>query len=399
MRAPHLEPSLRVVSLVLLFYGLYSPLIGVLNGRRRFVAQATFDVAFGTLRTAALVTGGALFAASGRTGALGSIVGFVVVAGAIALAAGVMVGAGRRGPRREAGESPVSRHVAFILPLLAAQTLLNFLLQADITLLRRFAGDAVLAAGLAPSAADPLVGAYRATQLYSFLPYQLLVSVTFILFPMLAQAKRSGENELVARYVTTGVRIALIVAGAIVSVTSGLPESLLRLVYTPEAAILGGRSMAVLTLGFGAFAVLGVLTAALSSLGRERAAALSTAFAFALVVFLCFVHARGAPLGEELLYRTAVSTTAGLFVATACAAFLVKRHAGAVVSPLTLLRVVSAVTIAIVIARRLPQGGKPLTLLECAAVALAYAAVLVASREVGKEDLARITAIVRRRAG
>jgi stage V sporulation protein B len=231
------------------------------------------------------------------------------------------------------------------------------------------------------------------------MPYQLLVSDTFILFPMLAQARRAGDEALVARYVTTGVRIAVIVAGAIVSVTSGLSESLLRLVYTEEAASLGGRSMAVLTLGFGAFAVLGVLTAALSSLGRELSAALSTAVAFALVVFLCFAHARGAPLGEELLYRTAVSTTAGLFFATVCAAVLVKRHAGAVVSPLTLLRVVSAVTAAIVIARRLPHGGKSFTVLECAAVAAAYAVVLVASREVGKEDLARITAIVRRRAG
>jgi stage V sporulation protein B len=395
MRAPHLEASLRLVSLVLLFYGLYSPLIGVLNGRRRFVAQATFDVAFGTLRTAALVIGGALFAASGRPGALGSVAGFVVVAGVIVLAAGAVVGAGRPGKV----ESPVWRHVTFILPLLAAQTLLNFLLQADITLLRRFAGDAVVAAGLAPTAADPLVGAYRATQLYSFLPYQLLVSVTFILFPMLAEAKRSGQKELVARYVRTGVRIALIVAGAIVSVTSGLSASLLRLVYTQEAATLGGRSMEVLTLGFGAFAVLGVLTAALSSLGRERSAALSTAFAFALVVVLCFVHARGAPFGEELLYRTAVSTTIGLFVATAGAAFLVKRHAGAVVSPLTLLRVVSAVAVALALARHLPEGGKPLTLLECAASALTYAAVLVVSREVGRDDLARIAAIVRRRPG
>lgn len=394
MRAPHLEEALCVVSLVLLFYGLYSPLVGVLNGRRRFVAQATFDVAFGTLRTVALVAGGALFAASGRPGALGSVIGFVVVSAGVVVVAVAMVGVGRAG----AVSSPASRHVAFILPLLAAQTLLNLLLQADITLLRRFAGEAVAAAGLAPQAADPLVGAYRATQLYSFLPYQLLVSVTFILFPMLAQAHRAGDGDLVARYVVTGVRIALVVAGAIVSVTSGLSDSLLRLLYTPEAAILGARSMQALTLGFGGFAVLGVLTAVLSSLGRERSAALATAVAFALVVLLCFVHARGAPFGEELLYRTAVSTTAGLFVATVCAAFLVKRHAGAVVSPLTLVRVVSALSVALVVARHLPRGSKVLTLAECAAVGLVYVAVLVVSRELGKADLARIAAVVRRRA-
>ena len=40
MGAPHLVLALRIVSGVLLFYGLYTPLVGVLNGTRRFGWQA-----------------------------------------------------------------------------------------------------------------------------------------------------------------------------------------------------------------------------------------------------------------------------------------------------------------------------------------------------------------------
>ena len=43
-------------------------------------------------------------------------------------------------------------------------------------------------------AADALAGAYGVAQLFCFLPYQLLLSVTFVLFPLLASAKRETDE-------------------------------------------------------------------------------------------------------------------------------------------------------------------------------------------------------------
>jgi stage V sporulation protein B len=288
-------------------------------------------------------------------------------------------------------------HVAFILPLLLGQVLLNLLLQADLTLLRRFAGDAARAAGLPPLSADPLVGAYRATQLYSFLPYQLLVSVTLVLFPLLAKAHKDGDAAGVARYVRAGVRVAMIATGLLVSVTSGLSAQLLRFVYSNEAAVLGARAMQTLTLGFGAFAILGVLTAVLSSIGREREGAVVIAVAFALVVSLCFTWARGAPFGEEILRQTALSTSAGLVLASVCAAFLVARATGTVVGPLTAARVVFSLAVAMSVARLLPQAGKLMTIGEAVGVALLYGITLAVTRELGRDDIAAIRSIVQRR--
>jgi stage V sporulation protein B len=198
----------------------------------------------------------------------GAASGFVLGLVALLVLALAIVGIGRPGP----GGISVKSHIAFVVPVLLGQALLNLLLQADVILLRRFAADAAVASHLPLEAADTLVGAYRTTQLFSFLPYQLLISVNFILFPMLAGAIHSQDRAAIARFVTTGVRIALVIAGLMVSVTAGLSNQLLRLVYGAEAAALGGRSLELLALGLGSFAIFGVLTTTSPHCARCRSA-------------------------------------------------------------------------------------------------------------------------------
>jgi len=391
--ARHVVGPLRILSGVMLIYGLYTPLVGVLNGQRKFVAQAALDVVAGTLRTLGLIAGAFVFARY-NLAVEGATIGFVGGASLILTVALFLVGIGKRG--RSA--LSVRAHLTFAVPVLVGQVLFNLLLQADLTLLRRFASQAALARGLPAAAADPLVGAYRATQLFSFLPYQLLIAVTFILFPMLASAARDGDRQAVTRYVRTGVRLALMLAGLMVSVTAGLSDRLLYLVFGPEAAALGGGSLELLALGFGGFAIFGVLTTVLNSLKHERESMIVTGVAVTLVVALCFWRVRGAPFGPELLLYTAQATAAGLFVATLSAAFFVYRAAGSVAPPLTLVRVLVAVAIATSVGRFLPYAGKIVTPVYAGLVALAYLLILLVSRELVGADLATLRAVVTKRA-
>jgi stage V sporulation protein B len=393
--APHVVAALQLLSAILLLYGLYTPLVGVLNGRKKFTYQAGLDILAATLRTIGLVAGGYFAGRAFGLGVEGAVLGFIAGATIVLFVALSLVGIGRSGP----GGPTVRAHLAFIAPLLFGQVLLNLLLQADLTLLRSFASRAAADGGLTLEAADPLVGAYRATQLFCFLPYQLLLSVTFILFPMLAEAHKSQEREAVARYVKTGVRLALVIAGAMVSVTSGLAAPLLRLVFGADTAGLAAQPMQLLSIGFGAFAIFGILTTVLNSLGRERASAILTLSAVVLVAALCFAYVRGEPFGAGLLWRTALATSTGLFFATVGAAWLVRTAAGAVVSPLSLGRVVAALAGALVFARFLPAPGKVMTIAYAAAIAVVYFALLVALRELGGADLRDIKLIVARRRG
>ncbi len=393
IKAPQITPLLRILAGVVFCYALYSPLVGILNGQRRFGRQALLDVIMACLRTAGLV-GGAFIAARIMPGLLaeGAVLGFAVGSVVILVLSLAMVGVGRGGP----SSLTLSAHLGFMVPVWFGQVALNLLLQADVNLLRLFAASAAERGGLTVEAASPLVGAYAATQLYCFLPYQLLLSITFVLFPMLAKAHKEGDREAMARYVRTGVRLAVVLAGAMVAVTSGLSGPLLRLLFQEEYWV-AAPAMQVLTLGFGVFAIFGVFSAVLNSLGRALASMLSTLVAMALVVGLCFITLHDASFSTGLLQTTAICTSVGVLVATLIAAALVRSAAGGVVAPLSVLRVVVALFIAIAVARQLPYVNKVMTLVWSGVVVAIYALCLLVTRELKLADWHSLRAVVRRR--
>jgi stage V sporulation protein B len=390
--AGHVETPLRILAAILFIYSLYTPLIGVANGQKRFVLQAAFDVMSATLRTLGLIVGAVVARQLTGGGPAGSALGFVVSATLVLSISAGVIGVGKAGPARLS----LGRYVSLALPLLFGQALLNLLFQADLTLLGRFASQAAERASEPLSRADALVGAYRATQLFSFLPYQILIAITFILFPMLASAAQVKDREAIARYVRTGMRLSLIIAGCLVSVTLGLAPRLLELLFGSEAALLGGRALSLLSLGFGAFAIFGILTTVLNSLGRERESLLVTALAVVIVAGLCFSRAHDAALSEQLLWLTAQATSTGLVVATSIAAYLVYRAAGGLVSPWTVLRTLLALGIAAALGRLAFPPGKVLTLVAAAVIPCVYLGLLIALRELGRADWDVLRKVARR---
>ncbi|AUX20618.1 integral membrane protein [Sorangium cellulosum] len=384
--APHIATPLRLAAAIVLLYGLYAPLVGALNGQRRFLAQAGFDIAYGALRTASIAAGAILFLRAGQSGVLGAIAGFVAAAGIIVPLALSRTGLGRRG---SAGPTP-REHLVFLLPLAVSQTFLNFLLQTDFFLLRRFLGQATDALALGQKAADDLIGVYRGAQLFAFLPYQLLFSITFILFPMLARAHAEGDRAAVRRYTMTGVRLSFLLTGLLVAPISGLAPHVLRFAFPVEIWSRGGGALRVLSLGMGAFAVLGVASAALTSLRRERIAAALTASTVALVALGCSLAVPRAPFGTDMLVSSAVATSLALATAALVAGALLHRVAGGFVAARTALRVLAAMAAAIALGAQLPWLGKIAVLGEALLVGLVYIALLVATRELGRDDLATL---------
>ncbi|MDI1482930.1 lipopolysaccharide biosynthesis protein [Polyangium sp. y55x31] len=389
--APHVATPLRIVAAVVLLYGVYAPLVGSLNGRRRFLDQAGLDVGYGLLRTIGMGVGAFALLRLGGSGTLGATLGFVSAAALIVPIAITRSGVGKSGA---AGPS-AREYLGFLGPLALGQLALNLLLQTDLLLLSRFVGREAVRLGLAATASDDLIGIYRGVQLFSFLPYQLLMSVSFVLFPMLAKARAEKSEPLVAEYTRAGVRIALVVTGAVSGTIAALAPHVLRFAYKSNAIWEhGGPVLRVLALGMGSFAILGISSAALTGLGRERMSATFNALAVCLVALGCVVVTPRFPFGPPMLLGTAISTSIALGLVAVVAATALRREAGAFVAPLSLVRVLVAAAVTVAVGMRLPWLGKPAVLVEGLVTGALYLSVLVVTGELGKKDLALVRKVL-----
>jgi stage V sporulation protein B len=398
--APHIVLPLVVASGVVALYGLYAPLVGMLNGRSQFTRQAQLDMTFAVLRTIGLLGLGWLFVRRGLPGALGSLTGFVLAAACIVPLAARRAGTGRAGGANEPEVPSPGRYLAELAPLALAQLGTNVLMQVDITVLGRFLSQgAALSAAVDPAkAADEWVGVYRACQLFAFLPYQLLFSVTQVLFPMIARAKSEGDTAAVARYVARGTRIATIAGGLMITVIAAAPEGLLTFAYGPAVATRGHETLRILAVGQGAFAMLGIATTVLASLGRERLAATITTCACAAVCVACFLAIPQDAFGNRQLLSTATATSIALGLTLVAGVVAVVRVAGAFVPWRTAARVGIAVAVAVFAGPMLPHVGRFAVVLLAAAIGVAYVLFLIVTGELTRGDLDDVLGLVGRRA-
>jgi stage V sporulation protein B len=407
-RADDVLAPLLVLAGVALLYGVYAPLIGYLNGRGRFLRQAGLDVTFGTLRTLGLVGVGYLFASRGLSGVLGTTLGWVAAAACIVPLAAKSTGLGVPVSSPRPPSVPGARtYLAMLLPIAGAQLFTNLLMQVDTGLLGYFLSDGAAAAAssastatsASPTAAREAVKAwmavYRECQTFAFLPYQLLFSITLILFPMLARARADKDEAAVKAYVARGSRLAAVFGGLFVAVIVAMPQALLAFAYGADAAK-GAAVLRVMVLGQGAFAMLGIATTVLTSLGHEREAAGVTLTALITVAISCWVMVPGAAFGHSQLVRSSEATGLGLLLALAAATVMVLRRAGTFVRVWTAVRVAMSLAVCAALGFVVPHVPRMAAPALAIGVAFVYVAILVVTGEVGRSDLAMVRSLRKR---
>ena len=400
--APEVMVPLIIMAAVLGIYGVYAPLVGYINGRGMFTRQATLDIIAATVRTILFLGLGFFFARRLRSlhatpGLLGVAIGGALAALFVFLIALRWTGTGTPvASPRPIGVPDAKSYILLIVPVMVAQLFTNGLMQADIFVLGRYLSLGAISTHAPEGAANVWLGVYKACQLFAFLPYQMLFSVTQVLFPMVARA-RVEEPARVPELVSRGSRIGAIVCGLLVSIVVALPGSLLAFAYGTKTGLSGVATLRVLACAQACFAMIGLATTILVSLGRERLAVLLTALSLGLLVTGVTVASMNAPFGETQLVATASGAAAALALALAISVVVVKRTAGAFIPWKTALRVGLAIGIAFAIGLRAPLFGKLMTPIAAGAIGVLYLILLVVTGELGKSDLGLVLAVATRR--
>jgi stage V sporulation protein B len=376
---PGLVPYLRLAALITASYTFYAVFVGVLNGRKDFLRQAALDAFYSTAKLALIV---AFAAAAGFTLA-GAIAGFAAAAFAVLVAAVVVVG-----PRGRAADSPVGFGglVRFQSALVVFLLVNNLLMKTDLLIVK-----ATIAPGDA-AAASAAAGAYGAALDFAYIVFQIILSITFVVFPLVSEATFNEDLGVVRGYVRQTLRATLAISALPAVLFSANAAEVLRLVYPPEYAA-GAPALRIVAVGMLSFAVVTVLTSVISSGGRPWVSVAIVAATLALDagLNLLLIPRFGLP-------GAAVATSIAMAVGAAgCAAFVRVRY-GALVSPLTLARVAAAAAAVYAASALFPSdeflrargaGGlvvKGAVAVEFAALGLLYLVLLVATREIGPDE-------------
>lgn len=381
-------PLMQVASVVVFAYALYATMVGSLNGRRLFQRQAGLDGTFSTLRTAGILGGAALLG----WGALGPLTGFAAAATGISIAAMFVVGFGGRGE-----PLPLKTWAAFMMPIWLYQGLLNGMLQLDVQVLAKTVTELGVAAGSAdPSAeANRYVGFYRAAQTFAFVPYQLILSMTFIVFPMVSKAMASGDEAAARKTIRGATRFSLLVLLSIAAPIAGAADGVMRIAY-PDEYLAGAPALGILVFGVACFALFVIAATILTSAGRPSLAAMIGAVGLAIVVAGNFFLVRRAGLGEGTLPAAALGTSLGMAVAFVLAAAAVYERFKTFVAPMTFARALGAGAVAYAVAHHVPHASRLLAIGALAAGFFAFLATLFALRELTGTDIRAVKKMLKR---
>ena len=376
---------LALSAAVVAFYSIYTVFVGSANGTRQFHKQAGLDMTFATLRVGGILTLAAL-----GLGVWGVIEAWVAAAAVVMLIAIVLVGFPAN--LRAGSVGPMLRFFAGVALYLV---ITNLILSVDTFLLKRLVTEWFVAHGMADPAtlADVQIAHYRVVQNLARPSYQLMIAVTFVVFPLVSRSTFEKDVEKTRAYVRTTMRYSLVFAalmGAVVAAESG---PIIDLLYGNDRsyATEGRLALAILSLGMVAFSMFTIAGTILNSAGHTRD---TVAVAALTLVLLAVGLVIGIPLGapgHEVLAIAASATSMAMVLGAAASGAYLWRRFRAFVPLLTVVRVAAATVATMVAGRFFVPHGKVMTLVSVAVCAAVYLAVIVATRELGPADLAALS--------
>ena len=413
---------LRLSALVVVAYSFYAIYIGALNGLKEFTRQATLDIIFATFRT-----GFILAAVAVGLGVMGAIIGFVVAA--IVILALAMYWVYKYLRQQGIGPSVAvidSKRLAFFLLSTMFYTfLLNMVIRIDLFLVKRFAAQAIESDTQAAFVSNSMAGAYNLMLNIARVPYQAVIAIAFVIFPMLSQSTFESDLEKTRGYVRDTMRYTLLIVGLFASVLAGAGADVVRPMY-PDYAY-ASDSLLVLCVAYALFALLYVGTTMLIAAGRPWVASLLTIGSALILIAACLVLVDGAELGVPMLNQAALAVLIAMVAGLAGTGIFFKKSYGGFIATKSALRLTALIAIVTAIGHftrfdhfvnfgdlspfnstegvgqvarsMLGSRMKWLTLAGGKAVGLgvAYLALLFVSGELGPDDKARVKRVFSRK--
>jgi len=355
---PKLVPYLRISSLIIPSYALYSLYIGYFNGLHFFKIQAVLTVIYSFAKLTLVVSLAALFKV------FGAVLGFAVSS------AVPLLFIPKKSHKSEVNSSPFSykkllRFASLIVVFKVTSTLL---INLDLLMVKSLLRD------------NLVTGYYNAAIVVGRLPYYLLVPLGSVLFPSISRSSGMKDMARTRMLIGQSLRFTLMVAAPGVLLIAATSRNLLSLLYSSRY-IPAAEPMSILAFGAGFMLLFLMLSSILNGGGREKIpmtlSLIGIPIAFSLNLLL---------IPRYGLKGAAASATVVSFFLMVSAAFWVYEGFRKLVPPISVLRICAASLIISLPALIIDL--KPVFLpVEYALLFTIYFGLLWIFREIRKEDL------------
>jgi stage V sporulation protein B len=359
-----LAPVLRAAMAITAIYAFYAINVGYLNGKRRFVAQATLDISFSVLKVAFILTATKL-----GHGLHGVVAGFAGAAAVVCLLSFVFAGVSflRAQPAPADAEDPSAKAFArFAFSVMGVALIVNCVMQADLFLLKGLS-DADVAARA--------TGLYGAAQQVARIPYYLMVTASLVLFPVVAALNASSEVSRRRRADTVSQAFTAIL-GLVVgmaAVTAPMAERVLGVLF-PASYADAAPAFAWLVTALVLLTVVNVSVTMISGAGRP-----GVSVAILLVTLLVQAAAAALLIPAYGIEGAALATLVAAVLATGLCVVVLRPLLGLRIAPRVPIVLVGATVATVLLVATLDRfaaDSRVLTVLICGAAYAMYLGLL-----------------------
>ena len=369
---PRLTGWLRLASLITLSYSFYSVYTGYFNGRKEFAVQAGLDITYSTLKLVFIV----LLAWLGF-GVTGSVFGFALAA-AFVLAVSAVIARG--GDHK--GDVRAAQLFKFQSYLLLFTFVLTLLQRVDLMLIKALSSpDATTASENA--------GYYSAAADVANITYQIIVSVTFVIFPLVSQSTFADDRARTQRYISNTLRYTLMVMALTATLFSSNASGVLRVIYR-DTYQAGSQALKVVAFGMLFFGLLYVLTTIISASGHPRVSLL-----LGLITLFVSTALNALLIPAHGLVGAATATTVSMMAGTILGCAYLWRRFRTLMSIASASRIAACAGVVYAASLLFSPASKVMIIGQLIALSIAYVIALIISGELGRDDLRLIARVVR----
>ncbi len=364
---------LRMASLITLSYSFYAVFIGYFNGQKKFLRQAMVDMAYSTFKISFIV----LFVWLGF-GVMGGIGGFALAAVSVLALAAIVAG-----NRKRFGEVRISDLFKFQSFVLLFTLLLNLLQKVDLILVKALSSsDATIASINA--------GEYSAVLDIANITYQIIISITFVVFPLVSQSTFADEKEKTRTYISNTLRYSLMIMAVIATIFSANAKAILSLAF-PTGYQGGSAALGIVAYGMLFFGMLYVLTTIISASGQPNVSLMIGAMTLAASALLNYllIPAYG-------LTGAGTATTGAMLIGVVIASIYLFVKFKVLMPMISAVRIIGCAGLVYAVSSGFSTTSKILILVKLVALGFLYIAALVMSRELGRHDLIALQRVIKK---